>query len=166
MEPHHFAHGSLGLLDWFLMRQRVLYDSVRTFVPDGDRIELIAHMWTRRSHSFLLIGVGAAVGFLVSLAAGFGDTAGQFGIALAAAAAVGLATTDYRILVATTSGLMLLKSSKLRQKAVALIANLPPDTVIEPVGSNLVISDWRVGTEVYSVMKRFQSQMTSMSRSP
>jgi hypothetical protein len=44
------------------------------------------------------------------------------------------------------------------------MSRLPDSTKIEPVGSNLVITDWSVGTASYSVMKRHQAAMVAISQ--
>ena len=89
---------------------------------------------------------------------------GRVGLGLAGAATAAMATTDYRVLTLTTGGLFLLRSSRVRQKAVEVIDRFPAATPVEPVGSNLVITDWSVGDGVYSVMKRHQAAMVAISQ--
>ena len=101
---------------------------------------------------------------IVALLVGVEQWGGRIGLALAAAATAAMATTEYRVLALTSDGLVLLRSSRVRQKAGAIIGRLPASTRVEPVGSNLVITDWSVGDTVYSVMKRHQAAMVAISQ--
>lgn len=146
------------------MRDRVLHNSVRAQLPDTDRILHLVHMWSR--HRWLLPYAALAFGgmLIVALLVGVEQWGGRIGLALAAAATAAMATTEYRVLALTSDGLVLLRSSRVRQKAVAIIGRLPASTRVEPVGSNLVITDWSVGDTVYSVMKRHQAAMVAISQ--
>ena len=146
------------------MRDRVLHNSVRALLPDADRIVHLVHMWSR--HRLMLpYAIAAFAGmFVVAFVVGVEQWSGRIGLGLAGAATAAMATTEYRVLALTTNGLVLLRSSRVRQKAVAVIETLPSATVIAPETSNLVITDWSVGDAVYSVMKRHQASMVAISQ--
>lgn len=146
------------------MRSGILYSSVRKVLPDDERIMQIAHMWTRHRLT-LPYGVAAFVGCLVvAIVVGIDQWSGRLVIGLAGAAVATMATTEYRVLVLTRKGLYLLGSSRIRQRATTVIRQLSPGVTVEPVGSNLVITDWSVDGQVYSVMKRHQAAMLAISQ--
>ena len=146
------------------MRQRILYDSVRPHLSDGERIRDLVHMWRR--HHLLIPYAGAAfVGlFVLAFVVGITAWSGRVGLALAGASLAAMATTEYRVLARTTEGLVLLRSSRVRQRATELIKRLPDTTVITPVSSNLVLTEWKVNKATYSVMKRYQGAMVTISQ--
>ncbi len=146
------------------MRNRILYNSVNGLLADEEHIRAVVHMWQR--HRLLLpYALAAFVAVLaVAIAAGINSWSSRLGLGLAAAAIASMALTEYRILAHTTSGLVLLRSSRVRQRATELVKRLPDSTHIAPVSSNLVITDWTVGSETFSVMKRYQSAMVAISQ--
>ena len=145
------------------MRERVLYNSTRVLLEEEERIRHLVHMWGRHRLSVPYI-VGAFGLFLVlAFVIGIEQWGGRLGLAFAGGAIAAMATTEYRILALTTESLVLLRSSRIRQKATSLLRRLPDDAEVAPVGSNLVITDWSVAGEVYSVMKRQQSAMVAIS---
>lgn len=148
------------------MRERVLYNSVQGFLDEDERIKHKVHMWTRHRLAIpLMLGVGLAA-VAVSVVLGVDEWGSRIGIGIAAAMVAAAVTTDYRILVVTSRGLVMLRSSKFRQKAIALLDRPADGTVIEPISSNLVITDWQVGADGrFSVMKRFQAEMVAISQS-
>jgi hypothetical protein len=138
---------------------------VQGFLDEGERIIHKVHMWSR--HRLVIpymLGAGSA-GVALSVVLGVDDWGSRTAIGLVVAMVAAAFSTEYRILVATTSGLVMLRSSKFRQKATALVGRLGEDTVIKPVSANLVISDWQVGKHGrFSVMKRFQAEMVAISQ--
>lgn len=146
------------------MRDRVLHNSVRALLPDTDRIVHLVHMWSRHRLMLPYAAIAFAGMVLLAFAVGVDQWSGRIGLGLAGAATAAMATTEYRVLAQTTAGLVLLRSSRVRQKAVAVIETLPPSTAIAPVTSNLVITDWSVGDAIYSVMKRHQAAMVAISQ--
>jgi len=145
------------------MRERVLYDSARALLPDDEKIIHLVHMWSR--HRLMVpyaMFAGAAI-FVLAMVVSVEQWSGRFGLALGGAAVAAMAMTEYRVLVETPTSLVLMRSSRVRQRAVALIERMPRTTSIEPVGSNLVITDWELGGVTYSVMKRYQNAMTSIA---
>lgn len=145
------------------MRDNVLNSSVRSLLPKDEQLIALVHMWSRHRLMFPFLAA-AFVGLLVvTIVAGFEGWSSRIGLALAGAAVASMATTEYRVLAHTGRGLVLLRSSRVRQKATEVIDYLPDDTQVEPVGTNLVITDWRVGDQTYSVMRRHQSSMVAIS---
>jgi len=100
---------------------------------------------------------------IVAFVAGVDQWSGRVALGLAGAAVAAAATTDYRILASTSSGLVMLQSSRIRQVARKLVSRPGTDIEIEPVGQNLVMTDWLVDGDRYTVMKRFQLAMTAIA---
>ena len=145
------------------MRDGILHGSVRALIPEDERIVHVAHMWTRHPLT-LVYGAAAFIGFLVlGFVLGIEQWSGRIGLAFAGAAVATMATTEYRILVQTGEGLVLLASSRIRQRATSIIGKLPKSAEVRAVGNNLVITDSNVDGHVYSVMKRHQAAMVAMS---
>lgn len=144
-------------------RQRALYDSVRSHLPDGERIDHVVYMSKR--HRLMLPYVAAAfAGLLIlSMVVGVEQWSGRIALGLAGAAVAAAATTDYRILAATSSGLVMLQSSRIRQFARKMVRRFDGDIEIEAVGQNVVMTDWLVDGDRYTVMKRFQQPMTAIA---
>ncbi len=144
------------------MRREVLWRSVRRLLdPDVDLLD-VAYMWQRRR----LMGTYALAAGMVcgGGAAVFGfPPASILAIALAAAAIAASAATDYRVLAVTGDGLVLMTGGRIRQVATGVIEHLPASTTVEKLSNNLVISDWRVGGERYSVLRRFESTMAAIA---
>lgn len=146
------------------MRAKILDSSVRSLLDEGERLVHVAHMWTRHRLALPFLAAAFVTMFVLSILLGIGDWGGRFGLGCAGAAIAAMATTEYRVLALTSDGLVLLRSSRVRQKATSLMSRLPDSTKIEPVGSNLVITDWSVGDASYSVMKRHQAAMVAISQ--
>lgn len=137
--------------------------SVRRLLDDGESVVHVAVMWRRHPWS-LMFSMGAfVVMFGVAVLAGVAEVGSQVAIGLAGLAVAAMATTDQRILALTDRGLVMMQSSRIRQKAVGIIDRPPSDTRIEIVSDNLVISDWMVGDQRFSMMKRAQREMTAMA---
>lgn len=83
------------------------------------------------------------------------------GIALA-----GMATTNYSVLAETTAGLVLCRSSRVRQYAKEIRHRLAPDTPLIMVGSTVITSDWRIDGVVYTMTKRWEATMRQLSMKP
>jgi len=145
------------------MRERLLYESARALLGDDEKIEQLVHMWSRHRLLFPYAVVAAGIMLIVAIVVGVDQWSGRVGLALGAAAVAAMATTNYRVLVQTPTNLVLMRSSKVRQKALAVIERLPVDTPVAPAGSNLVITDWELAGITYSVMKRYQQAMTSIA---
>lgn len=110
-------------------------------------------MWSRHRWMIPYAIVAAAAVFLTSEWAGFSELSTRTALAFAAGAIAVNATTDYRVVAKTGKGLVLLRGSRVRQHAVAVISRLPKNTKIEPVGGTVLASDWAVGESVFTVPK-------------
>lgn len=145
------------------MHDRILHHSAQQLLDDDDRIVHVVHMFTRHRLfvPYVLGSTGAL--FVLGIMLGIEQWSGRIGLALGAGALAAMATTEYRVLVQARSGLVLMRSSRIRRKATAVLKRLPDNIEVVPVGSNLVITDFRVGTVIYSVMKRFQAPMSSIA---
>lgn len=71
---------------------------------------------------------------------------------------------DYRVLVGTDDEIVMMHGGRLRQVATSVVGRVSSDVAIEPVGNNLVMTQWQIGDEHYSVMKRFQSDMVAIAQ--
>ena len=81
------------------------------------------------------------LGFVVAALVDIQPISSQVAVGLAGLAVAAMATTDQRILVQTDDELVMLRSSRIRQYARAVVGSVPDDASIEVVSDNLVISD-------------------------
>ena len=139
------------------MRRATLLRSVARFVDAGTELHDAAFMWTRHRWMIPYAVVAALAVYAASEWAGFTETPTRVALAFAAGAIAVNATTDYRVIARTSRGLLMLKASRIRQYAVALIERLPPSTRIEPVGGTVFATDWQVGDAVFTVPKSSES---------
>lgn len=108
----------------------------------------------------------AALGvFLTSEWAGFTEIPTRVALGFAAGAIAVNATTDYRVLAQTSRGLVLLKSSRIRQHATEILERLPRTTTIEVVGGTVLATDWRIGEAVYTVPKSSELAIQRIAQS-
>ena len=110
-------------------------------------------MWSRHRWMIPYAAVAALAVFLTSEWAGFTELSTRTALAFAAGAVAVNATTDYRVVAKTAKGLVLLRGSRVRQHAVAVITRLPRSTKIEPIGGTVLATDWAVGESVFTVPK-------------
>ena len=143
------------------MRRRVLVNSVRRLLPDDVDLIDVVFMW-RRSALVPLWAALAAVGlfFVTSVFAG---GSASVGVALAGAIIVSVVSTENRVLAHTSRGADLFEAGRVRQVAVLSMGPLPADATVDLVGSNLVLTDWMVNGERYSVPKSSQAAMTALA---
>jgi len=145
------------------MRREVLWRSVRRVLDDDEEILDIAYMWRRHRLLLPLVVVAALIGGGAAALGGFTAAASIAAVALAAAAVAASAATEYRVLAVTEGGLVLMRGGRVRQVATRLIARLPASTGVVRVSNNLVISEWSVGGDRYSVLRRFESTMAAIA---
>lgn len=145
------------------MRRRVLIESVRRRLRAGEHLQEVAYMWHRHRWT-LPFALSAGAGLcLVAFVSGFDSAGSLVAVGLAASAVAAMATTEYRVLAATTSGLVLLRASRIRQVAVEVLERLPASTDVRLVGNNLVLTDWMVGDRRYTVPKSSESAMNRIA---
>lgn len=121
-------------------------------------------MWSRHRWMIPYAIVAAAAVFFTSEWAGFTEVSTRIALAFAAGAIAVNATTDYRVVARTTKGLVLLRGSRVRQHAVAVISRLPKNTKIEPVGGTVLASDWAVGESVFTVPKSHERALERIAQ--
>lgn len=108
-------------------------------------------MWQR--HRLMIPYAAAAFVTLVAVAVavGFDDWATRIALGAGGSAIAVAATTDYRVLAATSRGLVLFRASRIRQWAVEPIETLDAEAEIMPIGGFMFAADWKVGPFVYTV---------------
>ena len=99
----------------------------------------------------------------VAVAVGIEGRINQGAIGLSAAMIGAMATTNYWVLAETTTGLVLLRSSRIRQYAKQVVKHLGITPSIEMVGSTVITSDWRIDGTMYSVTKRWESPLRQLA---
>ena len=145
------------------MRREVLWASVLRVLGDVEVLD-VAYMWRRHRWSIPAGAVaGAVCGVLATLVGWSAASAVAIGLA-ALAVAVG-AGTEYRVLAVTDRGLVLMKGGRVRQVARPPADWLPDGIRVERVANNLVVSDWMVGGDRFSVMRRHESTMSAIAAS-
>lgn len=145
------------------MRERVLLASVRRCLRSNDVVGA-AFMW-RPGRLTLPFACAAAAGCaLLAYAGGFDSATHLAAIGLAGGAVAWLASTEYRVLALTGDGLaQLLEGSRIRHVATG-VADEPIDrATIRPVSANAMTSQWWVGRRQYTVLRRHQRLLASMS---
>ena len=147
------------------MRRNVLVRSVQRLLPGGTQLIDVVFMWRRRSW---MLGGALAAG-AVTLAGltllDYGSPSSRTMLALAAALIAAVLGTDNRVLASTSDGIVMFEASRIRQVAVRLSAPVPGGTPIEMISSNLVLTEWRVGGERFTVPKRSQQAMSAIATS-
>lgn len=121
-------------------------------------------MWSRHRWMIPYAAVTALAVFFTSEWAGFTDVSTRVALGFAAGAVAVNATTDYRVVARTTKGLVLLRGSRIRQHAVAVISRLPKNTKIEPIGGSVLATDWTVGEAVFTVPKSHERALERIAQ--
>lgn len=146
------------------MRRRFLVSSVQRLLRDDERLVEVAFMWRHRPGLVASASVTAAAAYGATWALSFGSSGTRVGFALALALLVSVARTDYRVLALTTAPrFVLYRASRVRQVAVAEIEQFMPPLVIDLQGTNLVLTEWLVGGEMFTVPKSSQAAMTRLA---
>ncbi|NNL47156.1 MAG: hypothetical protein HKO76_02180 [Acidimicrobiia bacterium] len=147
------------------MRKAVLFRSVIRLLGEGSEVNDAVYMWKRHRH-VLPFGGATFVG-MVLLAGwlGWDDWATRIVIGLAATAVAVAASTDYKILADTSSGLYLLDASRIRQTATAMGKQLSSGTDIKQAGGTMLAADWEVDGSLYTVPKSSEQAMNRIAGS-
>jgi len=145
------------------VRQTILLRSVQRLLDESEQVHT-AIMLTTRHRWFVpyALASGLAVGVVASLS-GIEGPLNWVLFAIVGAAIAGMATTNYSVLAETSAGLVLLRSSRVRQYAKSLIRRLPDDTTLTMVGGTVISSDWEVDGVIYSMTKRWEAAMRELS---
>lgn len=145
------------------VRQAILLRSVQRLLNDGEKARSVVVLSTR--HRWFVpyaIAAGFAL-FAVASVTGIESMLNRVVLAGCGVAIAGMATTNYAVLAETTSGLVLLRSSRIRQYAKAIVNRLPSDTPLTMVGSTVITSDWKVDGVIYTMTKRWEATMRQLS---
>lgn len=145
------------------LRQNILFGSVQRLLDENEKVRSTVVMSTH--HRWLLpyaLVSGIAL-FLVASATQVEPLASRIMIGGCGAAIAALATTNHWVLAETTHGLLLCRSSRIRQYAKEIVRRLPDDAPLTMVGSTLINSDWNVDGVTYSLTKRWESTMRRLS---
>ena len=145
------------------LRRELLLRSIDRHLGDDTSVRDAVVMWTRHRW-FLPYALGAGILlWVVAAASDVEPLASQIAIGAAGAAVGAVATTNYWILADTTTGLALLRSSRIRQRATAFGRHVADDETIEMVGSTVITSDWRIDDVIYTLTKRWEATMRLLS---
>lgn len=147
------------------MRRANLLRSIARLLDEGTELKDAAYMWSRHRWMIPYAVFAALAVFLTSEWAGFTETPTRVALGFAAGAIAVNATTDYRVLARTSRGLVLLKSSRIRQYATEVLERLPKSTTIEVVGGTVLATDWQVGDAVYTVPKSSEQAIQRIAQS-
>jgi len=146
------------------VRQTVLLRSVQRLLPAGEQANT-AVMMTSRHRWFLPYAIASGLMlFVVASASGIDGSLNRVVLALCGAAIAGIATTNYSVLADTNDGLVLFRSSRIRQFAKSLDRRLGDNVELTMVGSTVVTSDWRVDGVIYTLTKRWEAAMRELAQ--
>lgn len=141
------------------MRRGFLVKSLQGLLPAGEELISVVYMW-KRHRLMLPYGALAFVAlFAVAWYAGFDKVSAMAAVGAAGAVIAVTATTTYRVLGLTSSGLVLCEASRVRQVAKAVSKRLPADTQVSQNGGNMIASDWLIGPHSYTVSKSSEPSM-------
>jgi len=135
------------------MRKAALLRSVQRIVGDYVSVSEAAFMWRRHRLMVPYATIAFVAMVAVAAAVGWDDWPTRIAIGAAGSALAIAATTDYRVIAATSEGIVLFRASKIRQYAVARIETLEDDAQLAPVGGTMLAADWQIGSGVYTVPK-------------
>lgn len=145
------------------LRRTILHRSIERHLDPDEQLRHAVVM-TSRHRWFVPYALGSgAVIFLVASATGVETLLSRLVLAACGVAVAAIATTEHTVLAETDRGLVLLRSSRIRQYATSLVRRLPSDTPVTMVGSTVITSDWRVDGVVYTLTKRWEATMRRIS---
>lgn len=145
------------------MRYRVLLRSVQGLLDPGEQLYGAAFMWQRHRLGYVY-SLAAFLGLLiVAIVAGFDEWPSRITIGLAGAAIALAATTMYRVLAATSEGLVLIEGGRVRHVGKSILRRMELSTPIEIQRDTLVTTDWKVDGVEYTVPKSSQQAMQQIA---
>ena len=139
-----------------------LQRSVSRLLEADERAERVVFMSTRHRLWIPFVAGSAGAFVLLALVIGVDTSASRVGLGLVGGALAAMATTEYRALAETSEQLVLLRCSRVRRRATAVMKRFPRTTRIEPMASNLVTAEYRIENVVYSVLFRYRSEMEAL----
>jgi len=145
------------------VRQSILLRSVQRLLDDEEQVRSVVMLSTRHRW-FVPYAIAAGIAlFAVASVSGVESTLNQAVLAACGIAIAGLATTNHSVLAETNRGLVLCRSSRVRQYAKAVTRRLPADSPLTMVGSTVITSDWKVDGVIYTMTKRWETTMRQLS---
>jgi hypothetical protein len=145
------------------VRQNILLRSVQKLLGEGEQVRRVVLLSTRHRW-FLPYAIASGIGlFVVASATGIESQLNRTVLAVCGIAIAGMAATNYSILAETTTGLVLCRSSRVRQYAKEVVHRLPAGTSLIMVGSTVITSDWKVDGVIYTLTKRWEGTMRQLS---
>lgn len=147
------------------MRRRFLVRSVASALPTGERVIRVAFLWNR--HRLMPVFTLGALASLTAVAtiAGFETWTTRLAIGVAGAAVAGTATSDYWVLAQTSTGLVWLKGSRIRHRAVRLLTRLPVHTTMTRQGGTMLASEWMIADASYSATRSYDLDLQAIADS-
>ncbi len=147
------------------MRHAILIRSVRKYVgPDGNVLDAV-YMWSRHRLMVPYAALAFLALVLVAAVVGIHPWPSRVAIGASGAAVAAAATTEYRVLALTGTGLVLLRGSRVRHYATGVMTPLPAGVTPRREGGNMLTSDWSIDGSVYTVLKRDDQALASMASS-
>lgn len=145
------------------VRQNILFGSVQRLLGQDEKVRAAVVMSTRHRW-FLPYAVAAAVAlFIVASVTQVEPLTSRLVIGACGAAIAAIATTNQWVLAETTHGLVLCRSSRIRQYAKEIVRRLGDDAALTMVGSTVINSDWKIDGVTYSMTKRWEATMRRLS---
>ena len=144
------------------MRDSGLRRSVARLLGDNEKLVNVVYMSALHRLAVPFIGASAVVLVGLAIWLGFEEWPQRVSLGIAGGTIAAISTTEHRVLAHTSRGLVMLRSSRVRRRAVAIKARLNPSILIEAKGSNLVLTEYAVGPTHYFVSRRYQSDMNAI----
>lgn len=145
------------------MRKAILFRSVNRALDSDERVIEAVYMWARHRWMVPYAIVAFVALFVVADLVGFTQVSAQIALGIAGAAVAVAATTDYRVVAWTERGLYLFKASRIRRFASALIEELPEETPMTRLESNVIASDWEIGDRRYTLTRSNEQAMNRIA---
>lgn len=145
------------------LRQNILLRSVERLLDDDEHVRAVVILSTRHRWFVPYAIVAGLSLFAVASATGVESMLNRAVLAACGVAIAGMATTNYTVLAQTTSGIVLCRSSRVRQYAKQLVQRLPSSTPLSMVGSTVITSDWKVDDVIYTMTKRWEATMRQIA---
>ncbi len=145
------------------MRRAVLLRSVQRVLGGDSEVRDAAYVWSRHRWIVPFATLVFAAIVLLAPVAGVEEWPSRIVIGLAGVGVAFLATTDYRVVAETRTGIVVLKVSRIRQVAIEFRENLARDADLRPVGGTVLATDWMVGDHRYTVPRSSEQAMERMA---
>ncbi len=145
------------------MRRAVLLRSVQRVLGDDSEVRDAAYVWSRHRWITPFATLVFVAIVLLAPVAGVEEWPTRLVIGLAGLGVAFLATTDYRVVAETDTGIVVLKASRIRQVATEFGESLARDADLRPVGGTVLATDWLVGDHRYTVPRSSEQAMERMA---